>query len=160
MALDLEVTMIANRRKGSTTTEERPRARRPKAQRADLKGRAKYCEPVDVCGQRYRVLVDPDYANDKLEGACTWADNVIELLLQAEDRMHDALIHEIVHAITDASGLKWTIAATFGKKLNAKDRAKLDEMLCRFLAPALLSTLRNAGWLKLPRKARHRREKK
>jgi Zn-dependent peptidase ImmA (M78 family) len=105
---------------------------------------------VDICGQRYRVMVDPAYDGKKWEGGCTWSDNLIEILEQAEDRMHDSLIHEIVHAITDACGLKWSIATRF-KKLTAKERRELDEMLCRSFAPAILQTFRNAGWLRLPR---------
>lgn len=131
---------------------ERPQ-RRAKPTPAELKGKVKFCEPIDVCGQRYRVLVDPDFGPKKIEGSCTYQDNLIELLDQAEDRMHDTLFHEIVHAIADAGALKWTIATRF-PKLTKKDRAALDEMLCRFFAPALLATLRSAGWLKLPRKPR------
>ncbi len=110
-------------------------------------------ETVNICGQRYRIRVDTAYDPKKIEGSCEWSNNLIELMVQAEDRMHDTLIHEIVHAITDASGLKWAIANRF-RKLTKKDRADLDEMLCRLLSPALLGALRDAGWLKLPRKPR------
>ncbi len=148
-----------SRRKGSPANETKhcraPRVPK-KGSKPVLKGTKKYCDPVNVCGQRYRVMTDPVYDPHKWEGACTWQDNLIELLDQAEDRVHDSLLHELVHAITDACGLKWAIANRF-KKLTASDRRALDEMLCRMLAPALLATLRDAGWLRLPRKSRHRR---
>jgi hypothetical protein len=152
--VDIDIAFLPDGKgKGVEDRDDRPRRRKAKAPRVALAGKRKLCKPVDICGQRYRVLLDDEYDSKKNEGQCTWADNLIELLAQAPDRVHDALMHEIVHAVNDASGLKWAIANRF-PKLTLKERRALDEMLCRFLAPALLATLRNAGWLKLPSVAR------
>lgn len=140
----------SNANDGPDRPRNSTRNRKTPIPRVALEGKRRWGEKVDICGQRYDVKVDTAYHAKKWEGACTWADNLIELLEQAPDRMHDALIHEVFHAIMDACGLKWEIANRFGKKLSVQDRRDLDEMLCRHLAPAVLQTFRNAGWLKLP----------
>lgn len=138
----------SNANDGSDRPTRTRRARKPKT---TLEGRRHWVRKLDICGQRYDVRVDTSFHNAKWEGSCTWSANLIEILEQAEDRMHDALLHEIIHAMNDASGLKWEIANRFKKKLTVEDRRDLDELLCRHLAPAILQTFRNAGWLRLPR---------
>lgn len=142
----------AKPRKGNVDDrDDHPRFRQCRCRKAKpgtING-TKDWQVVDVCGQRYLVKVDPVYDARKLEGACTFTDNQIEVLEQALDRMHDTLLHEIIHAANDASGLKWALMNAF-PNLSLKERRAIDEMICRFLAPALLGTLRGAGWLKLP----------
>ena len=141
----------SNANDGADRPRNSTRNRKAPTPKVALVGKRRWARKVDVCGQRYDVKVDDAYDSRKWEGACTWSDNLIEILVQAEDRMHDALIHELVHAINDASGLKWEIANRFKKKLSLQDRRDLDELMCRHLAPAILQVFRNAGWLKLPK---------
>ncbi len=149
-------TKAARKQKGS---ESHPEERRPKktTKSDELVGRKPWIKEIDICGQRYRIMIDPEWSPKKNEAQCCEADNQIDVLEQAEDRMHDSLIHETLHAMTDASGLRWKIATTF--KLTLAERRHLDEMICRALAPAILSSFRSAGWLRLPGKPRHRSAK-
>jgi len=140
----------ARSRKGTDSFDAPKKRPKKKSSKPELKGTRVWVRHFNVCGQRYAIKVDPSYSGDKWEGACTWSENLIEILAQAEDRMHDALLHEIVHALTDACGFKWTARQLM--KLTAKQNKILDELICRLFAPALLGTLRDAGWLHLPRK--------
>lgn len=162
--LDLEVTMLDKRtRKGALLRDGEPclhrrgQRRKRAGKRPELKGTVPWLKDLDVCGQRYVAKVDPVYDHRKLEGACTWSDNLLEVLEQAEDRMLDALIHELTHAINEASGLRSAIAAMFPKMKQAELK-KLDEIMCRMQAPAWLRLWRSLGF-RLPRKPRHRSKK-
>jgi hypothetical protein len=112
-------------------------------------------KPIDICGQDFQVWVDPKFP---IEGECDHSTGTITLQPQAPARMAETLIHEALHAMIEACGLKWLLRERF--KLSASAMAKLDEDMIRVLAPALHSTLRRAGWLRLPtllQKSRHRR---
>lgn len=104
-------------------------------------------KPVDVCGQRYRIEVFDDLGEN--EGECDHVAGVIRIKRQAHDRMADTLLHELItHAAWDASGLKWMLVQAF--QVPKKKMDAIEEMLARISSPAMLSTLRNAGWLRLP----------
>ncbi len=112
-------------------------------------------KPVDILGQRYRLEV---YSHIEVEGECDPHAGVIRLRRQATDRMTDTLIHEILHGIFDGSGLGWQLRQRL--KLTRSKYDALEEDMIRVLAPALLSILRGAGWLRvpgLPATQRHRR---
>lgn len=152
--IEVLLSRPTRRRKGNEEVSDHPSRircscgahRKPKA--TELHGTVLWCE-IDVFGQRYQVWVDREFHPSKPEGLCTWTHNRIDILEQSIDRMHDTLVHEIIHAQNDASGMKWTIAQLF-PKLTVKQRRQLDELLCRFGAPAMLSIFRSLGWLHLP----------
>lgn len=62
--------------------------------------------------------------------------------------MWDSLIHELVHATFTNSGL----GDVLKRKLNLTHEqwVEVEEDIARVFTPALLSTLRRAGWLTLP----------
>lgn len=112
-------------------------------------------KPIDICGQRYRIVI---YSVLECQGFCDYDEGVIRLRRSAPDRMMDTLLHEVLHGIFEASGLGWLIRSAF--KLTKARFDSFEEDMIRLLAPSLLSTLRNAGWLHLPRlpaSKRHRR---
>lgn len=157
-ARELEITMLAPRRRAKGTDDrhsDHPLSRirctcgttRP-TKPSELRGTVLWFT-LEICGQRYEVWVDREYHPLKLEGACTWTENRIDVLEQSYDRMLDTLIHEVLHAMTDASALKWTIHELF-PKLSLQERRRLDEAFCRFAAPAMLSCFRSAGMLNPP----------
>lgn len=107
---------------------------------------------IDVCGQRYAIEI---YTVLESQGECDYEAATIRLRRQAPDRMADTLIHEVLHAILDAAGIGWTMRGRF--KLSKRAYDKFEEDFVRMMTPALLSTLRNAGWLRLPRHPSRRR---
>lgn len=70
-------------------------------------------------------------------------------LRKVPTRLADAVVHELSHAIWDASGLGYwfreTIRAHF--KLTAKEADRFEELFIRLHTPALITTLRGAGLL-------------
>lgn len=123
--------------------------------RASVKRRRKkarkVCEPIDLAGQRYEV-VSKDHLEGNLEGQCLYDENLIELLEAAEDRMADALLHEMGHGVLDAGGGKHLIRSKH--RLSVAKYSALEEDFIRALVPGFLSALRAAGWLKLPKLSR------
>ncbi len=107
---------------------------------------------IDVCGQRFAIEI---YSSLEIEGECDYANGVLRLRRQAPDRMADTLLHEVLHAIFDASGMGWLLRGRF--QLSKARYDALEENMIRMLCPALHSTLRNAGWLRLPRHPSRRR---
>jgi hypothetical protein len=148
MSLGIVVEMIGEKKRKRRGAKLADRSTEPKAAANPRKDPA-WVKSIDVCGQRYRVGVFTDERG--YQGATTFADNAIEIQDQAEDRMHDTLLHELLHACFDACGLKLQIRERFST-MKKKDRDFLEEAICVMLSPALLATLRRAGWLKLPRK--------
>jgi hypothetical protein len=103
---------------------------------------------LKVCGQVYRVVVDPDL---ELEGSCEYITGEIRLReMPATRRMLDTLVHEIIHAILDACGMGWQIRQRL-KMTQAQWRAFEEDFIVRPMTPALLVTLEEAGWLALPK---------
>lgn len=110
------------------------------------KARRKPDARVDICGQVYDVIVDPDL---KIDGECDYAQNVIRVSPQAFWRMVDTLLHEALHALIDASGLGWQMRQRL-KMSKAQWRAFEEDFIVRPMTPALLATLKNAGMLRAP----------
>lgn len=126
-----------------------------KCRRDSPKGKA-WGKPIDVCGQTYVAKVFEELI---LEGGCVLDDNEISVRRAALDRMEVTLVHELLHAILDASEMGWQIRSELG--LTRKQWEKFEEdFIVRPLAPALYATLKRAGMLvipKLPSPTRHRR---
>lgn len=110
------------------------------------------CEPLEIAGQHYRIVARKEIDDEGTEGVCHHTDNLIEVAEQAEDRMADTLLHEIMHAAIEASGHRRTIRTKH--RLTREEWDDLEEDVIRALAPVLLSALRRAGWLRLPKLSR------
>lgn len=156
--LEIEVEMVPTRR----MRRARPKAvdaSRKKAKSRTKKAGVAWCEPINICGQRFAIEAffrDARDVNERgYEGRTIVEDNVIEVLQDAEDRAHDTLMHEILHAIFDCSGFKYDFRERIGRqKVSIAELKWIEETFCRRFAPALLSALRDAGWLQLPRRLR------
>lgn len=96
---------------------------------------------VDVCGQEYEIVVDP---NLKIDGECSFSENIIRIKPgMAFWRSMDTILHELLHAIFDASGLGWTMRQRL--KMSKAEWHKFEEdFIIRPMTPALLSTLKSA----------------
>lgn len=108
---------------------------------------------IEFSGHRFVVWVDPKL---KIEGLCDFASGEIVLRPQVADRMAETLMHEVLHATIDASGLGWLLRRRF--RMSESQRDAFEEDVIRVLSPALFASLRGAGWLRfprLPRPARH-----
>lgn len=101
---------------------------------------------VDICGQDYDIIVDPDL---KIDGECSYSENVIRVSPQAYWRMVDTYLHELLHALIDASGLGWQMRQRL-KMTKAQWRAFEEDFIVRPMTPALLATLKNGGMLRAP----------
>lgn len=101
---------------------------------------------VDICGQDYDIIVDPDL---KIDGECSYSENVIRVSPQAYWRMIDTYLHELLHALIDASGLGWQMRQRL-KMTKAQWRAFEEDFIVRPMTPALLATLKNGGLLRAP----------
>lgn len=112
----------------------------------------KLCEPIEIAGQRYDVVARKEIDDEGTEGMCHHTENLIEVAEQAEDRMADTLLHEVMHAALEASGHRHVIRTKH--RLTREEWHALEEDVIRALAPTLLSTLRRVGWLRLPKLSR------
>lgn len=121
-----------------------------------------YCRPADVCGQRFRIVIDnaiteaglmePELGIIRLRtiDRCTGAP-------LSEDFIQDTLFHELFHAMLHASGIAWVFRARL--KMSSRAWHAFEEDMDRLMTPALLATLKRAGMLvfpKLPPRSRHR----
>lgn len=112
----------------------------------------KLCDAIEIAGQRYDVVARKEIDDEGTEGMCHHTENLIEVAEQAEDRMADTLLHEIMHAAIEASGHRHAIRTKH--RLTREEWLVLEEDIVRALAPVLLSSLRRAGWLRLPKLSR------
>ena len=156
--LEIEVEMIPSRR-GRPKDVDAPRKKAKRKPAKRRRASVAWCEPINICGQRFAIEAffrDAREGNPRgYEGSTIVEDNVIEVLQDAEDRAHDTLMHEILHAIFDCSGFKYDFRERIGrKKVSIAELKWIEETMCRRFAPALLSALRDAGWLQLPRRLR------
>lgn len=102
---------------------------------------------LNIYGLHYTVIVDPDL---ELEGSCETSTLEIRIKEYAYRRMLDTLVHEIVHAMLDASGMGWAMRQRLRMSLK-QWQAFEEDFIVRPLTPVLLTTLENAEWLRLPR---------
>lgn len=111
----------------------------------------KLLKKLEICGQTYSIfsVKKGDVKGmGTAEGMTDVLKNEIYLkqkLLKNPCRFLDTLVHEILHAIFDASGLGFWLKRKMKVRGNAWIRAQ--EELIRFQTPALVSTLKNAGFL-------------
>lgn len=65
------------------------------------------------------------------------------------DKLHETLVHELLHAIHETSGINQAILDVLN--LDHKTGDRFEELITRLLSPVLIDTLRRNGWLTLPR---------
>lgn len=113
-----------------------------------------WCKPI-VCGQTYDVLIGnkdncPWFDGDE-EASIHWETTTIVVRDDLSDsRKEDCLMHEVViHAIMEASGIKTILKEKF--QFTEKDWDRFEENLATLYAPAILSTLKANGWIKIPK---------
>lgn len=124
---------MASRKKVISGKGRRPRRRKPDAR-------------VDICGQLYDVVIDPDL---KTEGLCDFDATTISLSPKAFWRMVDTYLHELLHGLIDGSGMGWQMRRRL-KMTKAQWHEFEETFIVRPMTPALLATLKNAGMLRLP----------
>lgn len=128
-----DLGMPSSRKKVVSRRTAKPRRRKPSSR-------------VDICGQLYDVVIDPDL---KIDGECSFSENVIRLSPQAFWRMVDTYLHELLHGLIDGSGLGWQMRKRL-KMSKAQWHAFEEDFIVRPMTPALLATLKNAGMLQIP----------
>lgn len=131
---------------GPATINPMAARKKVRASRRIRKTRRKPNARIDICGQEYDVIVDPDL---KIDGECSYYENVLRLSPMAFWRMMDTLLHEALHALIDASGMGWAMRQRL-KMSKAQWRAFEEDFIVRPMTPALLATLKNAGMLRVP----------
>lgn len=111
---------------------------------------------VDVCGISYQILAASPKELWKIaegvdvEGYTDPSKAEIYMVSTVPDgRYNDTLLHELQHAIFEASGLSSQLQELLG--LNDNAIHNLEEVIIRIYTPALHTTLRSAGW-KAPRR--------
>jgi len=103
---------------------------------------------VQVCGLDYSIKVsngDETPALKGNEGITDYATCTIFLSdTLPETRALDTLVHEIIHAIFEASGADNYLKTKWRKGIKG---AEVEEHLIRLLTPALITSFRSAGLL-------------
>ena len=124
---------------------------------AHKKNPVTWCRP-SVCGQVYDVVIanpsnSPWFEDEDLpEEAITHTEATTIAVRDtiSDSRKEDCLIHEVViHAIMEASGIGRILKEKYAFK--DKEWDDFEEDLARLYSPAILSTLKTNGWLKLPK---------
>lgn len=111
----------------------------------------KLLKKIVICGQRYSIFSVKKgevKGMGRAEGMTIVSKNVIyikERLLKNPDRFMDTLIHEILHALFDASGLGFWLKEKY--QFTEEGWFKFQEKVIRFQTPALLSTLASLGFI-------------
>ena len=100
---------------------------------------------VDVCGYKYTVFsADPSRVlgmSETDEGYCRTEDCKIFLNKDLHhSRVPEVLLHELIHAIFDASGICYLFQLYLPDQHEAQ--GIMEEMMIRVLTPALRTTLR------------------
>lgn len=115
---------------------------------------------VSVCGLTYRLIVVPrgsrgpkGWTNGRQghEALTDIEQGTIHFsykLLRNPTRLRDALVHELFHALSEATGLRcWLKKITRGRA-RAEKTWELEEDVIRILTPALITTFQSAGLLR------------
>ena len=116
------------------------------ARRVAKKPRVRPDARVDICGQEFDVVIDPDL---EIDGLCEHSECRIKLSPRAFWRMVDTYLHELLHGLIDTSGLGWAMRRRL-KMSKAEWHAFEEDFIVRPMTPALLATLKNAGMLRVP----------
>lgn len=118
--------------------------------------------PVDICGHEVRVVVDDEMAEHGLAMA---EDGLLKVKAKIDGEdvsfwwLFDSVFHELFHLAFKLSGAAYTMRRRL--KMTPKEFHEFEEdFLVRPMTPALMSALKNAGFLNtatLLRALRHRR---
>lgn len=114
-----------------------------------------WCRP-SVCGMSYEVVIantsNSPWFEDKAPEEAVTHNEASTIAVRddiSDSRKEDCLIHEVlIHAIMEASGIGGVLKKKYAFK--DKDWDDFEEDLARLYTPALLSTLKVNGWIKLP----------
>lgn len=108
----------------------------------------KYLCAIDVNGLSYRVFVcSPDAeCLEGNEGIADYTAGVIWLRDTNPSRLRDTLVHEILHACMDASGVSHLLDSLISKRTKTTVR-EAEELIVRALTPCLITALRSANLL-------------
>lgn len=102
---------------------------------------------LTICGLEYRVVYAtpdevPELADN--EGICRASVNTIYLRRNAPpSRMRDALLHEVLHAFLEASGVGAYLSQSF--KGSTEEFESHEETLIRLVVPSLLRLVEDNG---------------
>lgn len=84
------------------------------------------------------------------EGACDHEGARIFIAAElSPERRADVFVHELLHALTFASGVDRAVPASMG--CDEKKWTEVDETIVRLLAPVLFDTLTRNGLLTIPK---------
>lgn len=109
---------------------------------------------LNVCGMTYRVMLASSIerpALEESEGECDADEGVIYLrasLARNRTRLRDTLIHELVHAFVDATGLAYVLK---GKLKESRDWEDVEETIARVATPHIVQLVEANGsrlWIK------------
>lgn len=106
---------------------------------------------VEICGMRYDIKTDahPVVGDDECYG---YLDvDTHSIVIQEDltpDRFENTLVHEVMHACFDASGLGAALTAVL--KRGAK-REDVEEQIVRGLTSTLIGSLRSIGMMRKKR---------
>ncbi len=103
---------------------------------------------ITVCGFRDLRVV----AVDRMSGAGDYMERTGLIRVKFSERtyMEDTLFHEVTHAAWDACGLGMMLHRKWGHLLTMAQLDDLEEDILVLQTPALLGTLKQAGWLTMP----------
>lgn len=105
---------------------------------------------IVVCGYRNFTVNACDKIPGGNLGDCTHDTGIVRVRFAETTYMQDTLLHEVTHAVWDASGLKALLRSKWGKVLSDTQLVELEEDVIVGQTPGLLATLNQAGWLTLP----------
>lgn len=110
----------------------------------------RWCNVV-VCGFRNYTVDACSSVPGGLVGDQRREPSAIRVKFAETSFMQDTLLHEITHAVWDACGLIRLLHSKYGHLLTAQQLEDLEEDIMCLQTPGLISTLTQAGWLKLPK---------
>lgn len=109
----------------------------------------RWCNVV-VCGFRNYTVDACSSVPGGLVGDQRREPSAIRVKFAESSFMQDTLLHEITHAVWDASGLGRILRSKYGAFLSDQQLEDLEEDIICLQTPGLIATLTQAGWLTLP----------
>lgn len=104
---------------------------------------------IEVCGIRYSlVLATEEERPDLVDRWGVLDPETCEITLHdgmTADRFENTIVHEILHACFDASGMSTYLTSNLKRGVSIHD---VEEQLIRGLTPALITALRGAKLLR------------
>lgn len=99
---------------------------------------------VDICGFDYSICLASSKEVSELQNAdgwCDWENCRIYLRNNlSKKRLKDTLMHEILHAIFESSGISGQLLLLKNKDFDAAE--ELEELIIRMLTPNMLLVMR------------------